>query len=383
MDGFPVLYKELAHHMDRLPGGFPPTERGVEIKILELLFSRKEANLALCLTLILESAPTIAFRAGLPLAETEKRLETMASKGLIIRSRQPDKPPVYMAAQFVVGIWEFQVGRLTPELVTLMDDYMPDIMDPKVWKQMPQMRTVPVGRSIDTHLEVMTYERAEALVKAKRHFVVAPCICRKERQMQGEGCDKPLDVCLSFGDDEDFFIKNNFGRRVTLTEVLDILKQADRAGLVLQPSNGREISWLCCCCGCCCGILRTLKTYPNPGQLVSSAFQATAAPALCTGCGVCEKRCPMDAIQMDNDHAILDPDRCIGCGLCVSTCPTRALTLTRKPAPLQPHVPKDVVSASLKLLWKRGKMGPAGLLSMVGRSFMDRYRSTHPGNRHP
>ncbi|MBI9092554.1 MAG: 4Fe-4S binding protein [Desulfobacterium sp.] len=376
-----VLYKKLAQHLDGLPGGFPPTERGVERQILELLFSSKEAALARCLTLISEPAATIAFRSGLALEETETRLETMAAKGLIFRSKQPDKPPVYMAAQFVVGIWELQVGRLTPELVTLMNDYMPDLMDPTIWKKSPQMRTIPVGRSIDTTLEVMTYERAEALVKAKRHFVVAPCICRKEQQMQAEGCDKPLDVCLSFGDDEDFYIKNNIGRRVSLTEVLDILKQADRAGLVLQPSNGREISWLCCCCGCCCGILRTLKTYPTPGELVSSAFQATATPRLCTGCGICEKRCPMDAIQINDNRAILDPGRCIGCGLCVSTCPTKALSLTRKPTRLQPHVPKDIISASLKLMWQRGKVGPANVFSLFGRPFMDRYRSKHPGNR--
>lgn len=376
-----MLYKKLAQHLNRLPGGFPPTERGVEIKILELLFSKEEATLALCLTLISETAQTIAFRAGVSLGETETRLESMAAKGLIFRSKQPDKPPVYMAAQFVVGIWEYQVGRLTPELVTLMNDYMPDLMDPKVWKKIPQMRTVPVGRSITPQLGVLTYERAEALVKAKRHFVVAPCICRKERQMQQEGCGKPLDVCLSFGDDEGFFLKNKIGRRVSLTEVLDILKQADRAGLVLQPSNGREITWLCCCCGCCCGVLRTLKTHPAPGHLVSSPFQAALTPDLCTGCGICEKRCPMDALTMDHHQARLDPDRCIGCGLCVSTCPATALSLTRKPAALQPHVPKDIVSASLKLLWKRGKMGPAGFLSMVGRSVMDRYRSKPPGNR--
>ncbi len=275
-----LLYKKLAQHLDGLPGGFPPTKRGVEIKILELLFSPEEATLALCLTLISEPAATIAFRAGRPRGETEIRLETMAAKGLIFRSKQPDKPPVYMAAQFVVGIWELQVGRLTPELVTLMNDYMPDLMDPQIWKKIPQMRTVPVGRSIDTTLEVMTYEQAEELVRAKRNFVVAPCICRKERQMQAERCDKP-----------------------------------------------------------------------------------------------------MDANQINGNRAILDPGRCIGCGLCVSTCPTKALSLARKPSPLQPHVPKDITSASLKLMWKRGKMGPANVISLFGRPFMDRYRSKHPGNR--
>lgn len=374
-------YKELAKHLDSLPGGFPATDRGVEKKILEHLFSKEEAELALCLTLIPETAATISFRAGKPLSGMEKLLESMAAKGLIFRVKKPDKAPVYMAAQFVVGIWELQVDRLSSELVTLMNDYMPDLMDPHVWKKVPQMRTIPVGRSIDTTLEIMTYEMAEELIKANRHFVVSPCICRKEQKMDGKGCDRPMDVCLSFGDDEDFFLKNKIGRKVTLTEVLEILKQADRSGLVLQPSNGRKISWLCCCCGCCCGILRTVKSYPRPAEIVSSPFQAKITSDSCTGCGVCIKRCPMDAIRIEDKKAILDPFRCIGCGLCVSTCPTGALFLVRKPENLQPHVPDNIVSASLKLLWKRGRINPISFTAMVGKSFMDRYRSRDIENR--
>ena len=368
-------YKRLAQHLDALPGGFPPTERGVEIRILRHLFSDQEARLALALTLIAETAATIALRIRTPLAETEQRLETMAAKGLIFRSKPLNKPAVYMAAQFVVGIWELQVGRLTPELVRLVNDYMPDLMDKKVWKKIPQMRTIPVGRSIDTPLEVLAHEKAETLLRQKSHFAVAACICRREQQMMGRGCSKPMDMCLSFGDDEDFFVKNKIGRRITLDQALGILKQADRSGLVLQPNNGRKISWLCCCCGCCCGILRTIKTHPKPAELVSSPFQAATVPDLCTGCGICETRCPMEAVSIQHKRAVLDLDRCIGCGLCVSTCPEKAIHLERKPDALQPHVPKNVVTASMKMMWERDKLTLAGLASMAGRSLIDRYRS--------
>jgi Pyruvate/2-oxoacid:ferredoxin oxidoreductase delta subunit len=368
-------YKRLAQHLDALPGGFPPTERGVEIKILEHLFSPQEARLALVLTLIPETAATIALRRKAPLVETEHLLETLAAKGLIFRSKPLGKPAVYMAAQFVVGIWELQVGRLTPELARLMGDYMPDLLDKKVWKKTPQMRTIPVGRSIDTHLEILAHEKAETLLRQKSHFAVSACICRKEQQMVGRGCSKPMDMCLSFGDDEDFFIKNRIGRRITLDQALDILKQADRSGLVLQPNNGKEISWLCCCCGCCCGILRTVKTHAKPAEIVSSPFQAVADPDRCSGCGICEKRCPMEAVSIQHNGVVVDYDRCIGCGLCVSTCPEKAIRLERKPDSVQPHVPKNIVTASMQLMWERDKLSLAKLAPMAGRSFMDRYRS--------
>ena len=40
------LYRQLARHLDRLPGGFPATESGVELRILRRLFSPQDAELA-------------------------------------------------------------------------------------------------------------------------------------------------------------------------------------------------------------------------------------------------------------------------------------------------------------------------------------------------
>ena len=49
----------------------------------------------------------------------------------------------------------------------------------------------------------------------------------------------------------------------------------------------------------------------------------------------------MEALSIEDEHAVLDADRCIGCGLCVSTCPSGALTLERKPQEAQPEVPRN------------------------------------------
>ncbi|HIP73075.1 MAG TPA: 4Fe-4S ferredoxin, partial [Anaerolineae bacterium] len=62
-----------------------------------------------------------------------------------------------------------------------------------------------MGESIDAQMEVMVYEQAEVIVRAQENIVVAPCICRQERQMVGEGCGKPLETCLSFGTAADFY----------------------------------------------------------------------------------------------------------------------------------------------------------------------------------
>ena len=60
-----TVYHELAKHLDRLPGGFPSTPDGVELRILRHLFTQPEARLACHLTLIPETAQVLAYRGGL------------------------------------------------------------------------------------------------------------------------------------------------------------------------------------------------------------------------------------------------------------------------------------------------------------------------------
>jgi electron transport complex protein RnfB len=366
------LYQKLAKHLDNLPGGFPATESGVEQRILRRLFTPEDAELALSLTLLAEEPRVIARRAGIPVEEAARRLEAMEKKGLIYGIHSPGKPPQYMAEQFVVGIWEFQVNNLSPELVHDFEEYNSTLFDPNIWKKVPQLRTIPVGEAIDAQMEVMAYERAEELVQAHDRFAVAPCICRREKRLVGEGCDKPLETCLSFGMAADFYQRNGLGRAITREEALEVLKQAEASGLVLSPGNAKEPLFVCACCGCCCGVLRSVKRYPKPASLVSSAFVAEVNLDTCQGCGTCTERCQMEAVRLDDGKVTLDLDRCIGCGLCVTTCPTESLSLRRKPEAEQSYVPKDVVDTSIKLGQARGKLTTPGMVGMMVRSKVDR-----------
>lgn len=365
------IYNQLAGHLDRLPGGFPSTDSGVELRILKRLFSPEEARLACHLTLLSETVPVIALRSGLEVEKAAIMLKQMAQKGLVFKS---SPPPRYMAAQFVVGIWEYQVGRLDAGLVADMEAYMPHLFDVDAWQASPQMRTIPVGRSVDAELAILSYETAEALLAKKKSFVVTPCICRKEQKMQGKGCDRPMEACISFDASNSYYLETGAGRKASRDEVLEILHLADKSGLVLQTSNGKDISWICCCCGCCCGVLRNLKQYPRPADRVAAPFTAHLDKDLCNGCGICEKRCQMDALGHADGRTDLDGSRCIGCGLCVSTCPTGALTLQRKPTQEQPRVPPNTATSMLRLAWKRKVTGPGELFKMVLASQRDRLR---------
>jgi ferredoxin len=332
-------YQKLAQHLDKLPGGFPPSDSGVELHLLKRLFTPEEAELAVHLTLDREEARVIADRAGLDLAEAEQRLREMACKGLIFSIEPKGASALYQAVPWIIGIYEFQVNNLDEGFVQDVNEYLRTRSKVSRPQPIPQIRTIPVGLSIEPHLEALPYERAEELVKAHEKFAVAPCICRRKAEIMGAGCDAPKETCLMFGDWADYYVRNGLGRYIDHAEVIEILTMADKANLVLQPNNSRDIVFLCCCCGCCCGVLTRLKLHPRPSEQVASPFIARHESETCEGCGVCVDRCQMDALTLEDDRVDLGSTRCIGCGLCVSTCPTGSLTLVRKPASEQIKVP--------------------------------------------
>lgn len=45
----------------------------------------------------------------------------------------------------------------------------------------------------------------------------------------------------------------------------------------------------------------------------------------CVGCKICIKECPVKAIKMVGNKAIIDATKCVGCGLCVGKCPVKAI----------------------------------------------------------
>jgi len=234
------MYDKLAEHLDNLPGRFPRTETGVEIRILRRLFTPDDAKLAVHLTVIPEEARVVARRAKIPVKEASRRLEEMVKTGLISGIYPKDKPPLYMALQFVIGIWENQVNRLSRELIQDVEEYMPFYDQKSIVSGVPQLRTIPVGKSIGMKTEVMPYERGEELVRGQRTFAVGNCICRQEMRIMGKGCDKPEESCLTFGTAARIMVRTGRGRAISMEETLEILRRAEEVGLVLQPSNAQK-----------------------------------------------------------------------------------------------------------------------------------------------
>ncbi len=351
----PDPYFQLASYLDTLPAGYPATDSGVEIDLLKKLFTEPEAKLARHLRLLSEPIEVIARRAGWSPEETDSILKQMAHKGLIAASFALDGNSQYAVSQFVIGFWEGQVNRLDQEAVDLFETYGPIWFEQGPWKTLPQVRTIPIHETIPVRTEVLAYESAEAILRSKSLIAVQNCICRQEGALLGEPCGKPLETCLSFDSAAQSSIALGRGRPISLDEALEIVDQAQEAGLVLQPASSQNPIFMCACCDCCCGVLRQIKQEPNPASLVMSSFIAAYDESLCSECGACLAICPMEALEELPSGAIqLSPERCIGCGLCTTRCPTGALVLERKASKDQPKVPRNTTATYLQLAAKRG-----------------------------
>ena len=74
------VYQKLAKHLDNLPGGFPETDSGVELRILKRLFTTQEAEIAMGLSMAAEPAAAIAPRMNLDESHMAQILESMSRK---------------------------------------------------------------------------------------------------------------------------------------------------------------------------------------------------------------------------------------------------------------------------------------------------------------
>jgi ferredoxin len=347
-------YKKLAKHLDNLPAGFPATESGIELKILKHIFTPEEAEIAVGLTMMPEKSEDIAERMGVEKEGFDAKLFDMSKKGQVFRYTK-DGEHMYMAAMFVVGIWEYQLNRLNKDLIRDFNEYSATFMN-HAWQstETKQLRVIPIEQSIPAEMTIMAYEKAREIINQQSKIVVSDCICRKEHKIMGDGCDHPLEVCLAFGGGAYYYESNGLGRPISKEEAFKVLEKGMEAGLVLQPGNSLKPFNICMCCGCCCQILKNLKNTGNPGELVVTNFYAEVNVEECTGCAQCEDRCHMDAIVIEDDIAYVKPERCIGCGACIPTCEFDAIAIRKKEEDNIYTPPKNTMETYMKIAQERG-----------------------------
>jgi NAD-dependent dihydropyrimidine dehydrogenase PreA subunit len=313
--------------------------------------------------------------------DLEEQLERIIKKGGIERRIVDDKR-FYSNAPLLVGMYEYQVNRLTPDFIKDFDQYVTDksFGIEFLSTKLPQMRTIPIEKSIHPITAVSPFDTVVSLLEASDGpFVILECICRKKRNLMGKTCKitDRKETCLAIGNMAAMALNVDIGREIPRDEAISILEQNQEDGLVLQPSNTEKAEFICSCCGCCCGMLSVHKTLPKPVDFWASNFHAIVDDEACSGCGICETRCQVGAVSVSQKlgYSVIDLNRCIGCGVCVPTCETGAISLQKKPSETRPPETRDELY-NIIMTHKKGRLGK---LKVTGKLIADavRTRQTH------
>jgi NAD-dependent dihydropyrimidine dehydrogenase PreA subunit len=341
-----TIYRELQQHLDKLPVGFPRSKSGAEIRVLKFIFTPKEARIAANLGSSFETAQTIHSRVselGMTVQELGQSLDKMVSKGGI-NFKEESGRRLYANAPLVLGMYEYQVKRMTPQFFKDVLQYDLEAFGAELFgTKIPQLRTIPMEISITPQHYISRYDELGKIIESsKGPFSVQECICRKAMSLIDRPCKKTSrkETCIGLGGEDEYMVKlyidQGWGREITREECLEILHKNEEDGLVLQVGNAERPGFVCSCCGDCCGILVGFNMMPKPVEFASSNYHAEVDPNLCAGCKTCVGRCQMGAVKVVDDVAKVNLNRCIGCGLCVPTCEAKAMHLVKKDKQIAP-----------------------------------------------
>ncbi|MGE5396943.1 MAG: indolepyruvate ferredoxin oxidoreductase subunit alpha [Chitinophagales bacterium] len=325
-------YDRLRERLDAHPTGAPASSYFNQI--LRILFSQEEAEAACYLTFVFQPISKLAEKTRKKEETLFEMFERMANRGVIMAKRASNGEPRYCLVPVIPGLFEFPFMRAErapqkEELARLWQAYHTEILgNTFAGSKTPQMRVIPVQKSLTMISEVLIYEQVADMIGRAQDIAVTNCACRESVQ----GCDKPIEVCLSFDMGARFLVERDLARKIDKEEALRVLDIAEEAGLVhcINNSQDRPIV-LCNCCGCCCTILRGITELHNPNAVATSSYMINFNENECSGCLLClDNRCPVSAVQEKEDTVSVDESSCIGCGLCASVCPTGALVMRKR-----------------------------------------------------
>lgn len=238
-------------------------------------------------------------------------------------------------------------------------------------KKTSQLRTIPINTEVTSDKNVAPYDDIREVIKnSAESLAVGPCVCRVGRDHWEENC-RSTDVretCLFLGNTAVYMTDLGHARQISQEEMFELLDNAEKNGLVLQPENNKNPNFICCCCSCCCHVLTSVKNFSKPAEYFHSNYHAKVQSEDCTACENCVEICPMEALTIVDEISTVDLDRCIGCGLCVLDCTGSAMMLQIKD---DKHLPPENRDDMYKKIMVE-RYGMTGMLKIMPKMLLGR-----------
>jgi NAD-dependent dihydropyrimidine dehydrogenase PreA subunit len=311
--------------------GFPGSE--TLAKIFQIIYSSEDE-----LTLV-EALPgtvnELAQRTGIPVSHVKDITDNLLIKGYItVDFKRLD---VLRRFPAMIELRDASVlGKDVPEELFTLWNQLVTKESAQMVEQLteagipPMIRVVPIEQTVDSQNMVLDIDSARKIFRDADLISVIPCVCRMVMRKNGKGTDCPApenSVCMQTNFFASVLLTRGFGEQITNEDALKRIGEAEDAGLVhVVRNNVQKDMFMCNCCSCCCTSLFLMQQMVYQNSMSPSRFKAKLDDQACTGCGICEDRCQLHAISV-NDVASIDDNKCFGCGNCVLTCPDEALTL--------------------------------------------------------
>ena len=303
------------------------------LKVLSLQFTPEEARLALQVHLTGAKLDEIAERSGIKKEKLKKLLNTLADKGTMFIEPGKEDPTYKVVGASApglteTGLWGNIKYPFTVELGKALYPVLKEWSEEKLCKLGFPFAPVWAG-ILALPDDVQPSENLAEVIRDAGHWSVSPCPCRLSHWLvdPGNHCEHILETCIHTGDLSRWAVEHGMARELSYDEVVELLRECNRDGLV----HTLEInSVICNCCDDCCAIFHGHKL--GAPTFIPSHFMAQVDEETCNACKTCAERCPGGAIEVD-DFSSVNQDICLGCGVCVPTCKTKSMKLVRRPQP--------------------------------------------------
>ncbi len=352
-------YEKLISWLRQSWIGLP--EAAVLAPLLKARYTTEEADLLAGIPFSPKPLEQIAALKNLEPEKLRPMLDEAAEKGVVFRFVAGDRRFYALNdAMFTFlrsSFWPGRKDEITRNLAPLVNQYYyGGFFDIFENSHVRGLRALPIEETIDvsTMHKVLPYEDVLKVLEGQDYFCVTTCPCRHRKNMDPDSpdCTYSTENCLHFGALAHYIVENGLGREITLEETRKILKQAADEGLVHGVSNWLNgVDTICNCCKCCCMWFESYHVLKQAGSLDASNYIVESRPETCKACGLCVKRCPMEALTLEDSTeaknkkgkaVVLRKELCIGCGVCVHKCPTKSLMLVHRGVVSDPPLdPRD------------------------------------------